>query len=163
MRKRGAKLVPLSVNNEQEEIAFLPAWEELLVRVGEEALKREGAADAEVSVTLVDDARIQELNRTYRGLDEPTDVLSFALREGEDSFTLPPDAGIPELLGDVVISLPRARSQAAEYGHSLERELGYLLTHGILHLLGYDHETEEAAAVMRAKEEEVLAAVGLSR
>jgi probable rRNA maturation factor len=155
--------MPLSINNEQEEIAFLPAWEELLVRVGEEALRREGAPDAEVSVTLVDDARIKELNRTYRGLDRPTDVLSFALREGEDSYKLPPDAGIPELLGDVVISLPRARFQAAEYGHSLERELGYLLTHGILHLLGYDHETEEAAAVMRAKEEEVLAAVGLSR
>lgn len=137
--------------------------ERLLVTVGEAALREEGAAGAEVSVTLVHEARIQELNRTYRGLDQPTDVLSFALREGEDTFIPPADADIPELLGDVIISVPRARTQAAEYGHSLERELGFLLTHGILHLLGYDHETEAGAATMRAKEESVLAAVGLSR
>jgi probable rRNA maturation factor len=155
--------VPLVISNEQEEVAVDRHLEELLTKVGEAALDAAGAAGAEVSLTLVDEKRIQELNRTYRGIDRPTDVLSFALREGEDAFTPPVTADIPELLGDVIISAPRARAQASEYGHSLERELGYLLTHGILHLLGYDHATEEAAAAMRAREEAVLATVGLRR
>lgn len=151
------------ISNEQKDVPITEELIGLLERVGEEALRRGEAGGAEVSVTLVDDDQIQELNRSYRAQDRPTDVLSFALREGEDGFVPPAGAGIPELLGDVVISAPRARAQASEYGHSLERELGYLLTHGILHLLGYDHETEAGAAAMRAEEEAVLAAVGLSR
>ena len=117
----------------------------------------------EVSVTLVDDARIQELNRTYRGIDAPTDVLSFSQIEGDgiDPWNVPPGYVVP--IGDIVISIPRMRAQAVDYGHSESRELGFLLIHGLLHVLGFDHETPEDAQEMRAAEEDVLAAAGLTR
>jgi probable rRNA maturation factor len=153
--------VPVVITSEQEELALTEAQERLLTAIGEEALRQERSSDAEVSVTMVTDATIQELNRTYRGVDQPTDVLSFALREGDEQPL--PAGDWPELLGDVIISLPRAKAQAAEYGHSLERELGYLLVHGILHLLGYDHEDAAGLETMREKEEAVLAVVGLRR
>ena len=116
---------------------------------------------AEVSLVLADDAYIQELNCHYRGKDMPTDVLSFALNEGEE----PEIIGGPEenLLGDIIISLETAQRQAADYGHSLDRELAFLTVHGLLHLLGYDHENEEDRQAMRAEEERVLDLIGLSR
>lgn len=114
---------------------------------------------AEVSIVFVDDEYIQRLNREYRGVDAPTDVLSFALNEGEP---MPEDEG-EQLLGDVVISLPTAERQAVEYGHSLEREVAFLTVHGVLHLLGYDHQTEEERRLMREKEEAVLRSLGLAR
>ena len=119
------------------------------------------ASHAEVSVLLADDEYIQELNRDYRGKDCPTDVLSFALDEGEEPAVL----GGPEetLLGDIIISLETAARQAEEFGHSLERELAYLTVHGMFHLLGFDHETEQEKSVMREKEEEVLSALGYIR
>lgn len=120
-------------------------------------LETEGQADCEVSVTVVDDEQIAELNRQYRGVEGPTDVLSFSLREG------PPVAGDPEALGDVVISAERAQEQAAEYGHSLARELCFLAVHGTLHLLGYDHATREEEERMMARTEAVLQPLGLSR
>lgn len=106
---------------------------------------------------LTDDATIQELNRTYRGLDRPTDVLSFAQREGEGSR---PDDPV---LGDIVISVERAEEQAGAYGHSLAREVGFLAVHGCLHLLGWDHEEPADEAAMMAKTEEILGAIGLQR
>jgi probable rRNA maturation factor len=110
----------------------------------------------QLSITLVTDERIRELNHGHRGLDEVTDVLSFPLQtEDAASFILPPSA--PTHLGDVVLALGRATEQASEYGHSVERELAYLTVHGVLHLLGYDHQTEEERDVMRIREEEVLA------
>lgn len=112
-------------------------------------------ADLEVSVSFVDDAAMQALNNQYRGLDEPTDVLSFPQDD------LP--AGLPQILGDIVISLERAADQAWEYGHGLEREILYLAIHGFFHLLGYDHQTDEEESQMRAREEKVLAALGLGR
>ncbi len=114
----------------------------------------------EVSVTFVDDAAIQELNREHRGKDRPTDVLSFPQWDPEDEH---PPAPLPIPLGDIVISVETAERQASEYGHSLEREIGFLLAHGLLHLLGLDHETPEEETVMRERQRRLLEAVGLSR
>lgn len=115
------------------------------------------SAAAEVSVALVDDFQIHVLNRKYRQVDCPTDVLSFPSGEA------PVAEEAPALLGDVVISLERASRQTAEYGHSPEREVCYLVAHGILHLLGFDHERGDEQAVMRDLEEAALARVALPR
>lgn len=117
--------------------------------------------NAEVSIVLADDAYIQELNCQYRGKDMPTDVLSFALNEGEEPEII--DGPEENLLGDIIISLETAQRQAVDYGHSLERELAFLTIHGFLHLLGYDHEKEEQRQAMRAEEERILELIGLSR
>lgn len=106
--------------------------------------------DAELSIVLCDDATIHPLNRDYRGKDKPTDVLSFAQREGEFAFLE------DNLLGDVIISMETTRRQADERGHSVETELRVLLVHGILHLLGYDHIEDDEAEIMEAKEREIL-------
>jgi probable rRNA maturation factor len=121
------------------------------------ALQREGlAGDYQVTLTIVSDRRIRELNREHRGVDRVTDVLSFPLASQDGAaFVLPPSE--PTHLGDVVVALEQARRQAARYGHSFERELAYLTAHGILHLLDYDHEAEADRARMRAREEEILA------
>ncbi|WP_235814514.1 rRNA maturation RNase YbeY [Propionispora sp. 2/2-37] len=115
----------------------------------------------EVSVVLVDDEYIHSLNREYRGRDCSTDVLSFALAEGEEPDII--DGPEEELLGDIIISLDATIRQAEEFGHSVERELAYLTVHGMLHLLGYDHEQEADRQDMRAAEEEVLKALHLVR
>jgi probable rRNA maturation factor len=115
----------------------------------------------EVSLVLADDAYIHELNRQYRGKDCPTDVLSFALNEGNEPEIL--DGPDENLLGDIIISLETAERQAQEFGHSLERELAYLTVHGMLHLLGYDHETEQDRTEMRTEEEFVLSQLGINR
>ncbi len=115
----------------------------------------------EVSLVFCDDAYIQNLNRDYRGKDQPTDVLSFALNEGEEPEIVDGPAHV--LLGDIIISLETAARQAEEYNHSLEREVAYLTVHGMLHLLGYDHMTEEDKAEMRLEEEHVLSLLGITR
>jgi len=117
----------------------------------------------EVSVSLVDDETIRDLNRRYRGHDAPTDVLSFGQLEGDGlpASTYPADVPIP--LGDIVVSMAKVREQAAAYGHGPAREFGYLLAHGFLHLCGYDHQSADEAAAMRVAEEEVLAEAGLTR
>ena len=131
------------------------------------ALEAEGVAGAiEVSVLVTDDAMLHQLNRDYRNVDAPTDVLSFA-DDGESdaaptAFVRPPDA--PRYLGDLAISYERVVAQAAEYGHSRARELAFLTIHGILHLLGYDHERSVADQVaMRAREEVIMQQLGLPR
>ncbi|WAH38549.1 rRNA maturation RNase YbeY [Alicyclobacillus dauci] len=113
----------------------------------------------EVSVLFVDDATIHELNRTYRSVDRPTDVLSFAMQEG-DEF---PDLDGPTMLGDIVVSIDKAKEQADAYGHSLERELAFLLVHGFLHLNGYDHQDEQSEQEMFGLQEEILVELGLVR
>lgn len=142
---------------------------ETIIRAIETALAHAGLATAEVSLSIVDDARIQALNREYRAQDRPTDVLSFPLL-APDELAAPANRPggregnePPLLLGDVVISLPRAQAQAEAYGHSLARELGFLAVHGTLHLLGYDHDTPEEEARMEAETEAVLGMVGLGR
>jgi probable rRNA maturation factor len=139
---------------------------ELIEKAVAATLAGESVADpVEVSVLVTDDAALHALNRDYRGVDAPTDVLSFAAEEGDVSgpaFVLPPDA--PRYLGDIAISFERVLAQAAEYGHSRERELAYLTAHGVLHLLGYDHERgAEDAAAMRAREEATMERLGLRR
>lgn len=144
---------------------------ELLAGACRRALEQEGWTDAEVSVVLTTDEEIRELNLEYRGIDSPTDVLSFPLWEnGDPGQVIDPDTasrsvapGEPVALGDIVISLPRAVAQAEEYGHSLRRELAFLTVHGTLHLLGYDHVTQELEKTMRAKEEAILASLDLRR
>lgn len=118
-------------------------------------------SDAEVGVTLTDDAYIRELNRTYRDKDSATDVLSFALNEGDE----PDVVGGPKLnlLGDIVISMETARRQADEYGHGVERETAYLAVHAMLHLLGYDHIEGSDRLEMRKEEEYVLERLGIGR
>ncbi len=108
--------------------------------------------DAELSILLCDDATIHELNRDYRNKDRPTDVLAFAMREGEGGELH------PSLLGDVVISIETARRQAREHGRSIAAEVTQLLAHGLLHLLGYDHRTDEEDRVMRARTDVLFAA-----
>jgi len=122
-------------------------------------LAAEGVAQAEVGVVVTGDSAVRDLNRRYRGEDERTDVLSFALRENAGEFILPP--GESTRLGDVVISLPAARRQAKQAGHSVERELALLVVHGLLHLLGYDHAVEAEERLMRSREAALLTSLGV--
>ncbi|SDF24309.1 rRNA maturation RNase YbeY [Sporolituus thermophilus] len=141
---------------------FTPQMEQTVVAVLNKAAEVYGLSEqAEVSVVLVDDEYIRELNRQYRGKDAPTDVLSFALNEGDEPVVI--DDPAEQLLGDIVISLETAARQAEEFGHGSERELAYLTVHGMLHLLGYDHETEEARVEMRQEEEYILSQLGITR
>ncbi|PLT30968.1 rRNA maturation RNase YbeY [Peribacillus deserti] len=117
----------------------------------------------EISVTFVDNNRIQEINREYRSKDKPTDVISFALEEmGEDEIEIK-GADMPRILGDIIISVEKTREQAADYKHSFKRELGFLALHGFLHLLGFDHMTEEDEKMMFGKQKEILDEYGLTR
>lgn len=183
-------MIPLNLYlefiNEQQDYeisgALLDKLSELLRLAG----KLESVESGEVALSFVDEDTIHQLNKEYRGIDRPTDVLSFAMTEaGEDELPVFYEdmeeveielAGLEEEdldedevnllaepLGDIVISVPRALAQAEEYGHSPERELCFLFVHGFLHLIGYDHETEEEEAVMFARQEEILAKAGITR
>ncbi|MGE6752013.1 rRNA maturation RNase YbeY [Rossellomorea sp. NPDC071047] len=127
------------------------------------AKKEEVEADSEVSVTFVTNERIQEINREYRHKDQPTDVISFALEElGEDEVEIV-GGQIPRVLGDIIISIDRAKEQAEEYNHSFSRELGFLALHGFLHLLGYDHMDEMDEKKMFQRQKDILDEYGLKR
>ncbi|MBU8916491.1 rRNA maturation RNase YbeY [Bacillus sp. FJAT-29953] len=118
---------------------------------------------SEVSVTFVTNQRIQEINLEYRDKDAPTDVISFAMEElGEGEIEIE-GAEMPRVLGDIIISVPKAMEQAEEYGHPFVRELGFLAVHGFLHLLGYDHMTEEEEKEMFSLQKEILNEYGLTR
>lgn len=110
---------------------------------------------SEISLTVTDDPGIQAINAEYRRIDAPTDVLSFSLLPGRGRPMLPDADGVLRL-GDIVISYPRVLAQAQEYGHSPRRELGFLFVHGLLHILGYDHEDDAEASVMEKLEDEIL-------
>ena len=114
-----------------------------------------------MSITLTDDEHIRSINRDYRGIDRPTDVISFALNESEE----PEMIGGPEVnvLGDIIMSLERAAEQAQEYGHSYEREVAFLTVHSMLHLLGYDHIEAEERAEMEEEQRVVMEALGIPR
>jgi probable rRNA maturation factor len=128
------------------------------------AAKKENIEDySEVSVTFVTNERIHEINLEYRDKDNPTDVISFAMEElGEGEVELK-GGEIPRVLGDIIISIPKAREQAEEYGHSFTRELGFLAVHGFLHLLGYDHMVEEDEKKMFTRQKDILNEYGLTR
>ena len=167
--------------------AYLASGQEkLLHEVIEAAAKYLSLPEGiELDLSIVSNEEIQVLNRDYRGLDKPTDVLSFALTEVTSEFDVDfahldlteeaeetedleetefeDEEAIPQHLGDIIISYPRAQEQAQDYGHSLDRELAFLAVHGFLHLNGYDHQTEEEAQEMFRIQEEVLTTYGLTR
>ena len=142
-------------NQTDQEIEELETVDKVL----ESAIVKENLGDVSFNLIIVDNDYIHELNRDYRKIDRETDVITFAL-EDEDSLVLPEDIRV---LGDIYISIDKARSQAEEYGHSLLRELSFLAVHGFYHLLGYDHMTKEDEKVMFGKQEEVLEANGIKR
>ena len=135
---------------------------ELLERAARAALThQEQSPDADLSVVLTDDARLQQLNRDYLGIDAPTDVLSFPASESDGSET-DPETGSP-YLGDILISIPRAKAQAKAAGHALESEVQLLVVHGVLHLLGHDHAKPKEKAKMWKAQSEILESLGLGK
>lgn len=149
------------IKNDQKKIKMTPDLRRLVKRAVLAVLDFEDfGRRAEVSVTFTDNEGIHALNREYRNVDRPTDVLSFPLSDGEDYDT----DGDAVLLGDIVISIERAQTQAEEYGHSFEREVAFLTVHSMLHLLGYDHETSpEDERDMFARQDEILISAGMTR
>jgi len=115
--------------------------------------------DVELSAVLVDDQRIHDINRDYRHIDRATDVISFALEDSEQFYV----EGMPRSLGDIFISVDHAKAQAKEYGHSLRREMCFLFTHGLLHLLGYDHMNEDDEKEMFAVQDAILNQLSMTR
>ena len=149
-----------------EKIAELPNEEKLIKEVVEKVLEEEKIiAEVDVYITLTNNEEIHKINLEYRKVDRATDVLSFPMYEREEISTLKEDSNdeIEKILGDIIISIEKVKEQALEYGHSFERELAYLVTHGMLHLLGYDHMIEEEKTIMREREEEILGILNISR
>ncbi|WP_101844935.1 rRNA maturation RNase YbeY [Halobacillus sp. Marseille-P3879] len=140
--------------------AFVDLVERVIQFAGE---KEKAAHEAELSITFVDNKEIQELNRNYRQKDQPTDVISFAMQELGDGEVEVQNEDLPVLLGDIVISVDKAKEQAEDYNHSLEREYAFLSLHGFLHLLGYDHMNEEEEKKMFQRQEDILNEFGLQR
>lgn len=155
-------------------IVYPPELDNIITTVIEEAIDFQNCPyECEVNVSIVDNAYIHELNRESRGIDRPTDVLSFPMVD----FELPGDLSVAEknpeeyfnpdtgelLLGDIIISLERAEAQAEEYGHSLKREIAFLTAHSMLHLFGYDHMTDEERIQMEEMQEEILERKGYTR
>ena len=143
------------ITNDQKSVKIPTGIRMLIRRCCHAVLRMEEFYDpAEISVTFVDNEQIRELNAQYRNKDTSTDVLSFPM--GEDGvYDINHDTGA-KILGDIVISMETAQEQAERYGHGLDREVGYLTAHSMLHLLGYDHMEEEDKKKMRAKEKEII-------
>ncbi len=142
-------------NQTDREIEELKTVEDVL----KSAVKKENLVNTTFNLIIVDNEYIHELNKNYRHIDRETDVITFAL-EDDDSLVMPTDERI---LGDIYISIDKAMSQAEEYGHSLRREMCFLFTHGILHLLGYDHMTDEQEKEMFGLQDEILGALSIER
>jgi len=175
MYQKGFIDVTVLIEKETEEdINF--DYGKILKKVVLEAVESEKCPyECEVNITFMDDNGIRGLNRDFRGLDVPTDVLSFpmaeyippadfSILEGEEAGAqyFNPESG-ELLLGDIVISLERAKEQAQEYGHSLKREICFLVAHSMLHLMGYDHMTDRDREIMEDKQDEILNALGITR
>ena len=150
--------------NEQEKLPVTYKLKMLVREAVEATLDLENYQNtAEVSITFTDNESIHKLNAKYRGVDRPTDVLSFPLFDYEGTSEEPPVDEMMNMLGDIVISLERAGEQAEEFGHSFEREVAFLTAHSMLHLLGYDHELgEEEDREMREKQNIVMDMLGLT-
>ncbi|MCI9415758.1 MAG: rRNA maturation RNase YbeY [Clostridiales bacterium] len=151
------------IENKQKTVKIPTGIRLLMRRCCHAVLELEGfEGSAEVDISLVDNQQIREINREHRQIDTATDVLSFPLGEN-GQYDVNPESGA-HMLGDIVLSIERAQDQAEQFGHSLQREVGYLTVHSMLHLLGYDHVDGGLEAVrMREKEEAVMASVGLPR
>ena len=149
------------ISNEPEELEVPQEYIDNIRTAIETVGRLYGVEDSEVSVTLTDNAHIHVINRKYRGVDRPTDVISFAFNESEEPEVV---GGISvNMLGDLIISLERAEEQAADYGHSVRREVAFLTVHGMLHLLGYDHMEDEEREEMEAEQRFVMDKLGISR
>ena len=156
--------IKVVIQNQQKAVK-IPTGVRMLIRRCCHAvlIQEDFEGSAEISVTFVDNEQIRELNKKYRNLDKPTDVLSFPLSPDGKTFDVDHETGTKEL-GDIVISMETAMKQAQEYGHPLQREVAFLTVHSMLHLLGYDHVNGGLEAVrMREKEEAVLTQLGLKR
>ncbi len=157
------------IENEQDKLDFTPELEQVVQRAVSTTLDTIGGADTdfEVSVLITDNEGIHKINKEYRDVDSPTDVLSFPILEFDEDGVMIEESGNYDgdflLLGDIVISLERAKAQAEEYGHSLLREVGFLTVHSTLHLLGFDHMEEPFTTVMRTREKEILEKMELPR
>lgn len=142
-------------------------YENIIVKALEKCFEVEGLSDSRftVSVTLTNPENIKKLNKQYRNIDSPTDVLSFPMFEKYeiDNIVKNKELSNEDVLGDMVISIPRVEEQAEEYGHSFERELSYMVVHSFYHLMGYDHIKEEDKILMRPKEEYVLECLKITR
>lgn len=138
--------------------------EELIRKVIECVLKEEGIKkNLDVYVTLTNNETIRKVNAEQRNIDRATDVLSFPMFDRSEIPDLKKEDKTEDILGDIIVSIEKVKEQAEEYGHSFERELAYLVTHGMLHLLGYDHIIDEEKAVMRKREEEILGILNITR
>lgn len=155
------------IDDRQTELEVDDSLQELIEKAAAAVLAYEECEeDFEISVSLVEDEEMQGLNMQYRGIDSTTDVLSFPIMDFDDGE---PIGGVEDfideelVLGDIIISTKRAGEQAVEYGHSIERELTFLMVHGMLHLLGEDHDTPDKEAVMFKKQADVLEKLGIQR
>ena len=148
--------------NRQKEVKIPTGIRMLIRRCCNAVLKfEEFQGSAEVSVTLVDNPYIKSLNNQYRNKDVPTDVLAFPMGK-DNKYEVDPETNA-QILGDIMISMEKVMDQSKVYGHTMRREVAYLVAHGMLHLLGYDHETDEDAAEMFAAQEEILDGLGITR
>ncbi len=142
-------------------------WEKIVAKVFEKCFQEEKLQDSKlyITVTFTNPRNIQNINKNYRNIDKPTDVLSFPMFQREEIEQKIKDNNFTheDILGDIIISIPRVEQQANEYGHSFERELSYMLVHGFYHLMGYDHIEEQDKKEMREKEEKVLSILNISR
>lgn len=154
--------VKVTVFNKQKAVSVTPEIKKLIRQACKATLKSEEISfDAQIDVSIVDDEQIKVLNSEYRDVDASTDVLSFPLGENGE-YDINPESNL-YMLGDVVISIEHALSQADLYGHGADREIAYLTVHSVLHLLGYDHiHSSKEKSVMRAKEEKALSMLGLT-
>ena len=152
------------ITNQQSKYNYGPELQNVITKVIEAVAQlRKLPENSEVSILLVDNNYIQELNLLYRQQDRVTDVLSFAMNETTEDELDVDFSDELNVLGDIVISLEKAQSQSEEYGHSMERELGFLVVHGMLHLLGFDHDNEDEEKAMIDMQEEILRKVNLER
>lgn len=177
MKEKGWVIMTILFENEiQGEWELDFDYEDVLQKVVKKAIEWEKCPyECEVNIVFTDNEGIRGMNQEFRGLDVPTDVLSFPMvdyeRPGDFSHLDTPEAAIQYfnletkelMLGDIVISVERAREQALEYGHSLVREIAFLVVHSMLHLMGYDHMAEDEREVMELKQESILCALGITR
>lgn len=148
------------INKNPENLQIEKNIEVELIRAAQLVGELYGVENSELSLTLTDDKNIHELNKKFRGIDRPTDVLSFALRESDEPKIFGAEK---EILGDIIISLERAKIQAEDFGHSFLREIIFLEVHGFLHLLGYDHIEENDRIEMEAEQKFVMEKLGIGR
>ena len=162
-------MVELIIENEQNKEEFTSEMSSLIQTVCQKVMESEECDfDAQISLTLTDNENIRQINNEHRGIDKPTDVLSFPMLEfDENGDIIENEFEYDEdmiMLGDIVISMERAREQAIEFGHSFTREIAFLTAHSMLHLLGYDHvDDEEGERIMCQKQEAVLSGLGITR